>query len=79
MLFKSTTGQIEQLWGRLEVDLGAEDILVAEIRRQPRQPSLDIHTRTRPSREPMNGEGMSELIRTCPDPPTRRLHAKLSQ
>jgi hypothetical protein len=59
MLFESTTGEFQQLWGRLKVDLGAKDILVAEIRRQPRQPGLNIHACMGPSREPMNGKGMT--------------------
>jgi hypothetical protein len=58
MLFESTTGQLQQLWGCLKVNLGAKDILVAEIRRQPRQPGLNIHACIRPSCETMNGEGM---------------------
>jgi hypothetical protein len=58
MLFESTTGELQQLWGRLKVDLGAKDILVAEIRRQPRQLGLNIHACMRPSREPVNGKGM---------------------
>ena len=52
---------------RLQVDLGADDVLMAEIRRQRRQLGVDIDALVGPGRETMNGEGVAELVRTRTD------------
>src|SRR6266851_4155706 len=77
MPFESTAGKFQQLWRRLEVDLGAEHVLVAEISRQPRQLGVNVHPLVRPGREAMYRESVSELVRARSSPSTRRLHAKV--
>ena len=52
---------------------------MAQVSRQPRQLGVDIDAVLRPGCEPMNGEGMSKLIWTSSDTPTRGLDAEFAQ
>src|SRR5713101_7422208 len=79
MLLEPMTGQIEQLRRRFEIDFGTDDVLMAQVSRQQWQLSVDIDAFLRPGGELMDGEGISKLIRTGSDTPTRWLDAELAQ
>jgi hypothetical protein len=61
MCFEAAAGQFQQLGGGLEVDLGAEYVLVSEVRGQPRQLGMDIDAGQCPRRQPMDNEGVSVI------------------
>ena len=79
MLFEAAAGEIQQLRCRFEVDLSAEQVLVTKVCRQPWQLRVYVDTFDRPSREPMYGEGMPQLVWARPDPPARRLEPQFTQ
>ena len=59
---EALTGQVHQLCRGGEVDLGAEDIVMAHVGRQPRQARVDVHTLAVPIGQAMNGEGVAQVI-----------------
>jgi hypothetical protein len=79
VLLEPAAGQFQKLRRRLQIDLGADDVLVAEIGRQQGQLGVDIDSLVCPSREPMNGKGMTELVRPRTDTSAGGLEAKLTQ
>jgi hypothetical protein len=79
VLLEPAAGQFQQLRRRLQISLGSDDVLVAEIGRQQGQLGVDIDTLVCPSREPMNGEGMAELIGARAGTSAGGLEAKLTQ
>ena len=48
VLLEPCAGQFQQLRRRLKIDLGPDDVLVPEIRRQQRQLGVDVDTVTPP-------------------------------
>ena len=79
MLFEPSAGQFKKLRRSPKIDLGPDDVLVSEIRRQRRQLGVNVHSVTRPGRESMHGKGMAELVRARADASADRLDAELAQ
>jgi len=64
---KAVGRECEQLRRRGQVGLGAEEIDVAHIGREPRQPSVKVDTLAVPAGEAMNRERVSQIVRPGPD------------
>jgi hypothetical protein len=79
VLLEPATRQFEQLRRCFQVGLRPDEVLVAEICRQQWQPGLDIHALIGPSREPMHGERVAELVRACADTAIRRFDVEFAQ
>ena len=79
MLCEPGAGKFQQLRRRLQVDLGANDVQMAEVGRQQRQLGVNIDALGGPSRETMNGKGVAKLIRARADTAFGGLEAQLTQ
>lgn len=66
---RSIGGKIHKLWGGVQISLSANDVYVSRVSRKPRKASMEVHALAIPSAEPMNCEGMPEVIRTWADTP----------
>ena len=79
MVGEARAGQLQQLWSGLQVDLGAEHILVAQISREPRQTRVNILTSERPRGQPVHSKGVPKLVGASANSPAQWLDAKFSQ
>src|ERR1700675_1633081 len=64
---------------RLQVDLGANDVQMAEVGGQQRQLGVNINALVGPGCETMNGKGVAKLVRTRTGTACGRLEAQLTQ
>lgn len=63
---KALPGALEQLGGGVEVNFGAGDRTVAKIGREERKFGRQIRTLPVPGHEPMDGEGVAQVMNAGP-------------
>jgi hypothetical protein len=59
---KAPAGCAEQLGRHRQVVLGADQVFVAQIRRETRQQGLQIRTGAIPTKDPMDGTCMAQVM-----------------
>ena len=67
------------MWRCFQIDLGADDILMAKICRQQRKFGVDIGARIGPSREPMHRESVAEFVGPGANTSAWRFDAEVTQ
>ena len=56
--------ELQQLGRGVQIDFCADDIHMPHVGREPRQSSMEVRTLAIPSSESLNGEGVSEIVRS---------------
>ena len=79
MLFEARAREFQELRGRLQIDLGANDVLMPEIGRKPGELGVDVSTFLRPCCQAVNRERMPKLIWARSDAPLRGLNIEAAQ
>lgn len=79
MLFEARACEFQELRRCLQIDLGANEVLVPEIGRKPGELGVNVSTFLRPSCQAVNRERMPKLIWARSDAPLRRLNIEAAQ
>jgi hypothetical protein len=66
---KAPNGDAQQFGSGVQVRLGTEEIVMAHVGREPREPGLEVDTLAIPKGKAVNGEGMAHVVGPRPHSP----------
>jgi hypothetical protein len=55
--------KLQQFRRGVQIGLGSDDVYVSHVSRKPGQSSVEVNALPMPQREPLDGEGMPEVVR----------------
>ena len=59
---EATTGEFQQLWSGMEIDLGPHDVIVAHVGGKPREPSVNVNACPVPGCQTVDSERVAKIV-----------------
>jgi hypothetical protein len=59
--------KLQQFRRGVQIDLGSDDVYVSHVSRKPGQSSVEVNALPMPQGEPLDGEGMPQVVRSRPN------------